>query len=488
MAASRNDSDDGAPAIVWFRQDLRLADNPALAAAAAIKRPLICLYVLDDETPGRWRLGGASRWWLHESLQALTESLARRGLSLTLRRGKAELIVSKLAKELGAGAVFWNRCYEPYAVARDTALKQTLMREGVEVGSSKGSLLFEPWTIKNKSGEPYKVFSPFWRACLQMDWRRPEPAPKILNAYSGARSGEQLASWRLLPAKPNWACGFDPLWKPGEAGARQALELFIEERLETYVDRRDELALDATSRLSPHLHFGEISPAQVRSAIEGAAASHPKHGRSADKYLTEIGWREFSANLLFHWPTLPDKNWRTAFDAFQWREDRAGLEAWRRGQTGYPVVDAAMRELWTTGYMHNRARMVAASFLIKHLMVDWREGEAWFWDTLVDADLANNAASWQWVAGSGADASPYFRIFNPVTQGERYDPDGAYIRRWVPELAALPNAFIHKPWTADAKTLRTAGIVLGETYPAPIVEHSAARTRALEAFAELARE
>lgn len=473
------------PAIVWLRQDLRLGDNPALRAAIDSKRPLILLYILDDEAPGAWRMGGASRWWLHNSLDALGRDVARRGGVLTLRRGKAEALLPRIVTDTGAGAVFWNRCYEPFAITRDKALKQKLTASGIDVTSCNGGLLYEPWTVKTKTGEPYKVYTPFWRACLQMPTRAPEPAPKTLRACEQAVASDPLASWKLLPSTPNWAAQFEPEWTPGEAGARAALEQFITRRLQAYPEGRDQLGVTGSSRLSPHLHFGEASPVQVRTAIETAAAQHPSLQRGADKFLAEIGWREFSTNLLFHWPSLPAENWRAQFDAFPWRDDPAALEAWRRGRTGYPVVDAAMRELWATGYMHNRARMIAASFLIKHLLIDWRRGEDWFWDTLVDADLANNAASWQWVAGSGADASPYFRIFNPVAQGERYDADGAYVRRWVPELARLPDKLLHQPWTAPPDTLRAAGVRLGQTYPYPIVEHAAARARALAAFASI---
>lgn len=463
-----------APAIVWFRQDLRLADNPALNAAIASKRLLILLYVLDDETPGRWRMGGASRWWLHKSLDALGRDVSKRGGTLILRRGRADAEVPRLVAETGAAAIYWNRCYEPYAISRDAALKTSLSASGVEVQSFNASLLFEPWTVKTKSGEPFKVFTPFWRACVQRGVdRAPLAAPKRLRQHLTAAS-DDLRDWALLPTRPNWATGFEPAWTPGEAGAHAALTRFLASSLSAYQEARNDLGQNATSRLSPHLHFGEISPLQVWTATGDAPG--------AAKFLSEIGWREFSYNLLFHWPTLPEQNWRESFNAFPWRRDEAGLEAWRRGRTGYPVVDAAMRELWTTGTMHNRARMVAASFLIKHLMIDWRCGEDWFWDTLLDADLANNAASWQWVAGSGADAAPYFRIFNPVTQGERYDAAGAYVRRWVPELAALPDEIIHRPWLASESQVRTAGVKLGADYPFPIVDHGVARERALTAF------
>lgn len=472
--------------IVYLRQDLRLADNPALRAAVASKRPIVLLYVLDEDAAGQWALGGASRWWLHHSLAALAKDLTRRGASLTLRRGQAEQVLREVIRETGAQAVFWNRVYEPDAVARDTALKDDLTKTGMEVTSYNGALLFEPWEVSTKTGKPFKVFTPFWRACLQKEWRGPAPAPKRLNGFDGKLASDRLDDWRLLPAAPDWARGFSD-WRPGEAGALKRLDVFIQERLRTYPEGRDQLAAEATSRLSPHLHFGEISPVQVRAAVDAAATKRPELQRGAEKFLSEIGWREFSTNLLFHWPGLPQENWRSAFDDFPWSRDAACLRAWQQGRTGYPVVDAAMRQLWATGWMHNRARMIAASFLIKHLLIHWREGEAWFWDTLVDADLANNAASWQWVAGSGADAAPYFRIFNPVTQGVRYDADGAYVRRWVPELARLNTGVIHQPWTASAAELADAGVVLGKTYPRPIVDHGAARARALAAFASISK-
>ncbi len=473
------------PAIVWLRQDLRIADNPALAAALATKRPLLLIYILDEETPNKWRIGEASRWWLHHSLQALTRDIKAKGGDLILRRGGAELVLLDLAREAGAGAVFWNRCYEPHAVARDKALKHTLTNQGVEVTSCSAALMHEPWAVKTKSGDPFKVFTPFWRACLQTEMRAPTPAPKRLSNWSGAIASDNLEDWNLLPTRPNWAAQFDAVWTPGEAGAKRALDAFVAERLQHYAGARDQMGVEGTSRLSPHLHFGEISPVQIRRALEIALIHDPSLQGGVDKFLSELGWRDFSTNLLFHWPALPEANWRAQFDAFPWREDKAGFKAWAKGQTGYPVVDAAMRELWATGYMHNRARMIAASFLIKHLLIDWRRGEEWFWDTLVDADLASNAASWQWVAGSGADASPYFRIFNPVTQGERYDADGAYVRRWVPELAGLGNEFVHQPWAAPAAALADAGVKLGATYPEPIADHALARARALSAFVGL---
>lgn len=474
-----------APILVWLRHDLRLSDNPALRAAIDTKRPVLLLYLLDDDTAGKWRIGGASRWWLHKSLEALLEHVKNRGGRLILRRGAAAQEIPRIVKECGAAALFWNRCYEPYATERDKALKEKLSKQ-IDVQSFNGALLIEPWTIKTKTGEPYKVFSPFWRACLQNGLNAaPVAAVMKLHGWSGRIASDDLDSWNLLPKKPNWAKGFEPEWTPGESGAQKALTDFIDGALSAYPSARDQLGVNGTSRLSPHLHWGEISPAQVVAAIETAAHDKSNLRSAADKYLSEIGWREFSYNLLFHWPSLPEQNWRDQFDAFPWRDDDAAFEAWTRGETGYPVVDAAMRELWTTGYMHNRARMIAASFLIKHLMIDWRRGEQWFWDTLVDADLANNAASWQWVAGSGADASPYFRIFNPITQGERYDVEGEYVRRWVPELKRLPAKYIHRPWEADDAILREAGVKLGNAYPRPLIDHSIARKRALAAFEAL---
>jgi len=464
-----------APAIVWFRQDLRLADNPALNAAAESGRPIICLYILDDETPAKWRIGAAQRWWLHQSLQALDADLRRKGCALTLRRGAAPRVLAELIGETGAELLCWNRCYEPFAVERDKALKQNL---GIEIKSFGAALLHEPWDVQTGSGEPYKMFTPFWRAARSMPVRAALTAPRALKSYDPKITSDALEAWALTPRRPNWALGFETEWRPGEAGARKALERFVDERMTEYPGARDQLDQRGTSELSPHLHFGEITPAQIAAAVGDGAGS--------DKFMSEIGWRDFSHSLLFHWPTLPESNWRASFDAFPWANDKALLRAWQRGETGYPVVDAGMRQLWATGWMHNRARMIVASFLIKHLLTDWREGQAWFWDTLVDADLANNAASWQWVAGSGADAAPYFRIFNPVTQGERFDPDGAYVRRWVPELAKLDTKFIHKPWLASGQDLAKAGIRLGKNYPKPIIDHGFARTRALEAFANIA--
>ena len=463
--------------IVWFRQDLRVSDNPALSRAAA-EGPVIGLYVLDEtEWPAGRPLGGASRWWLHHSLSALKKDLG----GLVLLRGDPSVLVPQFVRESGAHAILWNRCYEPYAIARDTKLKAELSDDGIDVQSMPGSLLFEPWLVKTSNDGPFKVYSPFWRACQKLQVDAALPAPRIKSAPLPV-AGDNLEDWDLLPSNPNWAAGFDDVWQPGERGAHSRLKQFLLDGLGGYAKKRDRPDMQNVSRLSPHLHFGEISPRQIWHAASMQAEAHPEVRRDVDKFLSELGWREFSYNLLFHFPTLPVENWRSSFDSYPWQQNKRHLTAWRKGLTGYPLVDAGMRELWSTGYIHNRVRMVVASFLIKHLRIDWRQGEAWFWDTLVDADLANNAASWQWVAGSGADAAPYFRIFNPVTQGRKFDPDGQYVRRWCPELARLPNSLIHAPFQASEAVLKEAGVVLGDTYPAPIVDHGEARAAALAGY------
>ncbi|WP_233205108.1 cryptochrome/photolyase family protein [Alkalicaulis satelles] len=467
---------------MWFRQDLRLSDNPALLAAAASGAPVICVYVLDDVSPGVWKRGGASRWWLHHSLASLDKDLRAFGAGLTLLRGDARTVIPDLVKASGAHAVYWNRRYEAWARTRDEAIKTSLKQAGVEARSFNGSLIVEPWDIATKKGAPYRVFTPFWKA-LQASHAPPEPAgrPSKLQVIEGP-GGEDLASWGLLPTKPDWAGGLRDAWTPGEASAQGRLGEFIANRVKAYAGTRNLPAEHGTSRLSPHLHFGEISPRQVWHGVEQAGLTGSEGGRT---YLSEIGWREFSYNLLYHFPDLPDANFQPRFDRFDWTGTPDQLEAWKRGQTGYPIVDAGMRELWHTGWMHNRVRMITASFLIKDLFIDWREGEAWFWDTLVDADLASNAASWQWTAGSGADAAPYFRIFNPVSQGEKFDPDGAYVRKWIPELAGLDADVIHAPWTAGGLALARAGVKLGTDYPEPMVDHAGARKAALAAFEKI---
>ncbi len=468
------------PLIVWFRRDLRVADNPALQAAVATGLPVIPLYILDDAR-GPWALGGASRWWLHESLRALGADVAKLGAPLILRRGAAAAVLDAVIRETQASGVYWNRCYDPHAMARDKAVKSKLQKAGVAAESFNGTLLFEPWEMKTKTGTPFKVFTPFCRTALKAPPPRPPlPAPKILRAPKSLPASEPLASWALQPVKPDWATDLRATWTPGETAALTSLDTFRDNAVSDYIANRDVPGITGTSRLSPYLAFGEISAHQVWHR-----AARWEQGGGVTGFMRQIIWREFSAHLLYNFPHLPDRPLRENFAAFPWRRDTDTLEAWRRGLTGYPIVDAGMRELWHTGWMHNRVRMVAASFLVKHLLLPWRAGEDWFWDTLVDADLANNAANWQWVAGCGTDAAPYFRVFNPVLQGEKFDSDGAYVRCWVPELAALPNSFLHKPWELPEAQLQAAGIVLGKTYPVPIVDHKTARTRALIAFSQM---
>ena len=484
-------SDPAPPALVWFRRDLRLDDNPALTAAVDRGGPVVALYVLDDEDAGDWRPGGASRWWLHRSLDALGKALSKAGSPLVLRRGKAAEVLETVIEETGAKAVYWNRRYEPWATERDTEIKKALKTRDIEVGSFNGGLLYEPWEITTKQDTPFKVFSPFWREVqAKGDPAEPLSAPKKISPPTRAPESDTLEDWALLPTKPDWAGGLRDMWTPGEAGAAERLEWFLDEAIGDYKNRRNIPGTDATSALSPHLHFGEISPRRIWHAarLASEARSNEAMDRGTASFLSEICWREFSYNLLFHNPDLPEVSLRREFEDFPWRTDAKGLKAWQRGLTGYPIVDAGMRQLWHTGWMHNRVRMIVASFLIKDLLIHWREGEAWFWDTLVDADLANNAASWQWVAGCGADAAPYFRVFNPVLQGEKFDGNGDYVRRWIPELAELPNTVIHKPWEASSEQLAKAGVTLGETYPEPIVDHAGARMRALKALETIKKE
>jgi deoxyribodipyrimidine photo-lyase len=472
------------PVIVWFRDDLRLSDHPALHEAAGTAAPVICLYVL-DETSGLRTLGGAARWWLKQSLRALQASLRSLGSSLVLRRGAAAEVIPELARETGAGAVFWNVIAQGPDQAIADQVAAALRRLGIEAKSFPGDLLVPPAAIRNKEGRGLRVFTPFWRRVVALgDPSAPLPAPKALRPVAGLESGS-LESFRLEPVAPDWAGGLRETWQPGERSARDRLAAFLAEGVPGYAGARDRPDLASTSSLSPHLRFGEISPRQVWHAARFATAERPALSADIDKFLSELGWREFCRHLLFDEPELATRNLQAAFDAFPWRRDGKALRAWQRGRTGYPIVDAGMRQLWQTGVMHNRVRMVVASFLVKHLLIDWREGERWFWDTLVDADAGSNPANWQWVAGCGADAAPYFRVFNPVLQGRKFDPDGAYVRRFVPELAGLPSPLIHQPWAAAPLELRSAGIELGDTYPEPIVDHQAARQRALDAYSKL---
>ena len=476
------------PVVVWFRSDLRLIDNRALSAAVATGNPVAAVFILDDAAPGMWSRGAASRWWLNKSLASLARSIEDKGGRLILRRGATHEELPRIVTETNASAVYFTRCYEPWAVDLETGLKSRFDRDGITFKRFGGNLLREPEDVRTKTGDVYKVYTPFWRALsFEFSPQKSLAAPKAIASLKKTPKSDALASWNLHPEKPDWSKGFDEHWQPGEAGAHAKLKTFFASAMKTYAEDRNRPDRPGTSRLSPHLHFGEITPGACWLAAQSAAAKQPGSDKGLETFLKEVVWREFSNTLLFYWPDLPEQPFRKDFAAFPWLENAGQLKAWQRGQTGYPVVDAGMRELWHTGYMHNRVRMIVASFLIKHLMIPWQQGEAWFWDTLVDADLANNAASWQWVAGSGADAAPYFRIFNPITQGEKFDPEGTYVRRWVPELKDLPSDVIHAPWTAPPITLSTAGVVLGKTYPAPIVDHMVARDRALAAYGAVKR-
>ncbi|QLZ67873.1 deoxyribodipyrimidine photo-lyase [Legionella sp. PC1000] len=465
-------------AIVWFRQDLRCGDNPALFTACKTHPSIIPLYIL--ENPGEL-LGGAQGWWLHHSLSCLQKTLKKHGLDLLLKKGEPLPILKKIIEYYEITEIYWNRCYEPASIERDKHITKELSSLGIKVNSFNGSLLNEPWTIKNKSGEYFKVFTPFWKQCLQH-----MEIPNALTIHNWPDSptvtSEPIAEWSLLPEKPNWAKRFPEFWEPGEIGALKKLDFFVQHHLQNYKACRDKPSKIATSRLSPHLHFGEISPWQIWRAIEQFQVQPNGNMSSSECFLAELGWREFSYYQLYHVPDLPYRNFRQEFDAFSWQTDHETLKKWQKGLTGFPIVDAGMRELWETGYMHNRVRMIAASFLIKDLLIDWREGAKWFWYTLLDADLANNSAGWQWVAGTGVDSAPYFRIFNPVLQGEKFDPLGKYVKTWVPELAQVPNEWIHKPWEAPANALP---ITLGAEYSFPLVDHNLARKRALQYYAAI---
>jgi deoxyribodipyrimidine photo-lyase len=475
---------DMRPAIVWFRNDLRASDNQALSEAVAAGLPVICLYIFDEEGGGARKIGAAQRWWLHHSLLSLGERLATSGARLILRRGAPGEVLDEIISASGAARVYWNRRHEPKSIDHDTKLKSDLLSRGISVESFAGQLLHEPTRLKTGAGGFFKVYTPFWRAFSAL----PEPlapfdAPERIQSFGGMIESDDLDDWALLPTHPDWAKGFAGQWTPGESGAAAALDAFLDNGLSDYADGRNIPGAALTSRLSPHLALGEISPFQIWHSTRGRATDPAT--RSTETFRKELVWREFAYHLLYNFPDLAIANFNASFTHFPWSPQPEHERAWKEGRTGYPIVDAGMRQLWQTGWMHNRVRMITASFLIKHLMIDWRVGEDWFWDTLVDACPANNPAGWQWVAGSGADAAPYYRIFNPTLQGEKFDTDGAYVRRYVPELAGLPDALIHRPWEASDAQLASANIVLGKTYPRPIVDHSKARDRALTAYQDM---
>lgn len=469
--------------IVWFRQDLRLADQPALAAAAA-RGAVVPIFIDSAVEEGEWAAGAASRWWRHESLQRLAESLEALGSKLVIARGPALRTLEQIIASTGADAVYWTRRYEPAVIARDAAVKESLRARGIDAQSFNGALLIEPWEIRNRSGKPFQVFTPYWKeASKHID---PPAEAQLTSQLEAPPHWPESLSIEALGGLPRipWHESIASRWTPGEDGAHRELNRFLDEGLFTYREDRDLPAVVGNSRLSPHLHFGEISPQHVWRAVArtAEAKSIPASEWRAWTFLVELVWREFAHHLLFHFPHTPLEPLRTEFRGFPWRDDAHALHAWQRGMTGIPLVDAGMRELWATGWMHNRVRMIVASFLVKNLRLPWQTGARWFWDTLVDADLANNTLGWQWTAGCGADAAPYFRVFNPVTQGERFDPEGHYVRRWVPEIATLPTQFVHAPWTTPELLLKQLGMEIGRTYPAPIVDLKTSREDALSAY------
>lgn len=466
--------------LVWFQRDLRLADNPALAAACTRHEHVVPVYIHAPEEEAPWQPGGASRWWLHHSLAALQKSCDKLGAPLIIRQGDSLTELRQLIRETGAKDVYWNRLYEPALLARNKRVKEALRADGIAAESFNAALLFEPWEMKTlAAGEPYRVFTPFYKAMLpRLPARAVVPAPRKLQSPKKVLDSLPLEALDLLPKIP-WDQGFHAHWTPGEAGAQQRLEQFCMGTLTRYKDARDLPAANATSRLSAHLHFGEISPVQIHARCLRLMAENPNPGvlKNTEGYIREVIWREFAHHLLFHYPHTPGQPMYEKFAAFPWRKNYADdLRRWQRGQTGFPIVDAGMRELWHSGIMHNRVRMIVASLLTKNLLIPWQEGARWFWDTLVDASLANNTLGWQWTAGCGADAAPYFRVFNPVLQSNKFDAEGTYIRRWVPELAALIAKDIHAPWELAQPP---------KDYPAPMVDLPVSRDRALAAYQDI---
>lgn len=477
------------PTIVWFRNDLRLEDNAALALAIKRGLPVIPLYIFAPEEESPWSPGGAARWWQHHAIRDLDGQLRARGSRLIVRcpgEGQESLdVLQELAREAGVEAVFWNRCYEPAIIQRDAVIKKALCRQGLHVESANSAMLFEPHEIENKSGKPFQVFTPMWRhyRTLKMPGVVKTPLHSLVSSKEWPKT-ESIESLKLLPRSP-WDKGLTDHWgNPSRKICRGHLRKFIQSRAEEYPSQRDLPAEPGTAQLSAYLHFGQVGPREVWRDF--AEASNFSENFSTG-IMRQLIWREFAHHLLFHFPHSPLKPLRPEYELFPWEPEERFLNAWKRGETGFPIVDAGMRQLWQTGWMHNRVRMIVGSFLVKHLLQPWQDGAQWFWDTLVDADLANNTMGWQWISGCGADAAPYFRIFNPIMQGEKFDPKGAYVRHYLPELEKLPNAFVHKPWEMGELGLKECGVVLGRDYPEPIIAHPNGRKRALDAFAELKR-
>lgn len=496
---------DDPTTIVWFRKDLRLDDNPALLAALERSRnsegngggtsgkrsgggAVVPVYIWAPGEEGDWPPGGASRWWLHHSLAALSASLEKLGSKLILRAGPTREVLDELIAETGAGAVFWNRRYEPAITERDREAKQWLRHDkGVAAKSFNSHLLHEPWEVQTGSGGPYKVYTPFWRTAEAGPTPDlPQDAPRELPVPRKWPKSAELDGLKLEP-KRDWKDGLAAVWTPGEAGAKARLDAFLADPIKSYQDDRNTPSVEGTSRLSPHLTHGEISPRRCYHAArrymnDGRRNLTAGEKKQCQTFVKELGWREFAHHVMFHFPDTPTQPLQKKFADFPWSDNAEHLKRWQKGQTGYPIVDAGIRQLWATGWMHNRVRMVVASFLVKHLLISWEEGAAWFWDTLVDADLANNTLGWQWAGGCGADAAPYFRIFNPIIQGEKFDKYGGYTRKWVPEIKGLSDKFLYKPWDAKPMGLESAGVTLGEDYPRPMVDHKQARESALAAL------
>lgn len=469
--------------IWWIRRDMRLDDNAALQRALRADA-MLPVYIHAPSDEGAWSIGGAQKWWLARSLSALAASLASVGSRLIVLEGESSTTLLELARTWGADEVVWSRRFEPASLRIEERLETALDAAGIRWSSYLSNNLFDPDDIATQTGNPYQVYTPYSRNVRARGTpAQPKPAPTSLPPAIGGPAGVPIASLQLEPS-PDWAGGFRDMWTPGESGAQSRLAQFTSGAIARYPIGRDEPASDGSSLMSPHLAFGEIG---IRRLWHAAAGARSSPAESIDKFHAELLWREFATHVLVHFKHTDSKPLRADFERFPWRSDAAGLRAWQRGRTGYPLVDAGMRQLWHTGWMHNRVRMVVASFLVKHLLLPWQDGARWFWDTLVDADLANNSLGWQWAGGCGADAAPYFRIFNPTSQAEKFDGDAAYIKRWIPELARVPTKLVFEPWEAPPLALASAGVVLGETYPRPIVEHSMARERALSALSAVSR-
>jgi deoxyribodipyrimidine photo-lyase len=470
------------PTLIWLRRDLRLRDHLPLTKAVEKGNPVMPVYIHDRTSPEIEKPGAASLWWLHHSLSALQKAYQDKGIKLILRRGPAVEVLGELCKATAAGALYFHRSILPGEEALEQNIAEYCKSHDIDCRRFRGETLFEPGEIRTGSDTAYKVFTPFWKACLEEpEPGEPLPIPHTIPSPEKYPESDALAEWDLMPTSPNWAKGFHDHWQPGEEGARQSLTRFLKSHVSDYKKMRDYPAEDGTSRLSPHLHYGEIS---IRDCWHQTKAAH-KVDKGAEAYLRELGWREFCYHLLHHWPEMEEEPFRPEFAAYPWKNNADQLKAWQKGETGYPIIDAAMRQLWQTGWMHNRLRMLVGSFLVKNLMIHWHEGRDWFWDTLVDADIANNSAGWQWIAGSGADAAPYFRIFNPVTQSEKFDKEGEFIRSYVPELQDLPTQHIHAPYDAPEEVLEKAGIKLGKTYPNPIADLKSTRQAALKVYEQV---